>query len=144
MPKKRKLQTKAVYVRLGVLRIDEVLPFIPLDKNSDLPRKRIFFGVEVRMTSPRYPVYAKYGVKCAHCELEGLFFAVEKSFAQNTDKYHLNLYGINKYGEEVMITVDHIRPKSKGGEDNLDNKQPLCIFCNGKKGDKIPEDISED
>jgi len=142
MPKKR-TDKPAIYERLGTVPIDEVLKYIPLDKNSDLPRKREFFGVDVRMTSPRYVVYVKYGVKCAHCGITGLFFAVEKSFAQDTKKYHLNLYGADKYGTLIMITVDHIIPKSKGGEDSIENKQPLCITCNGKKGDKLPDQVTK-
>lgn len=31
------------------------------------------------------------------------------------------------------ITKDHIRPKSRGGEDHPRNLQPLCAFCNKMK-----------
>lgn len=34
---------------------------------------------------------------------------------------------------EVTITIDHILPVAKGGTNNLDNLQPLCMDCNRKK-----------
>jgi 5-methylcytosine-specific restriction endonuclease McrA len=52
------------------------------------------------------------------------------------DKFHLNLYGIDSNGREVMLTKDHIIPRSKGGKNKLSNYQPMCIHCNKKKADK--------
>lgn len=35
------------------------------------------------------------------------------------------------------LTLDHIRPITKGGDYNDNNLQTLCSRCNGKKGNKI-------
>jgi len=37
----------------------------------------------------------------------------------------------------TLMTKDHRHPKSKGGQDTLENLDPMCTVCNGKKGDKI-------
>ena len=39
-------------------------------------------------------------------------------------------------GDHVMLTIDHVVPKSKGGRNTIDNLQLLCRPCNGAKGDK--------
>ena len=38
-------------------------------------------------------------------------------------------------------SVDHLVPKSKGGEDRLDNLGPCCITCNSSKGTSDLEDF---
>jgi 5-methylcytosine-specific restriction endonuclease McrA len=43
-------------------------------------------------------------------------------------------------GSTVSLTVDHIVPKSQGGEDTWENLVTACVKCNNKKGDKSLEE----
>jgi len=45
--------------------------------------------------------------------------------------------GVPKPANETQ--VDHIKPKSRGGQGRPDNGQVLCRTCNQKKSNKIPE-----
>jgi hypothetical protein len=93
---------------------------------------------DVDMSSDRYELFYEKGIGCVNCELIGSFFAKENNPKMG---WHLNLYAINKEGNEVLMTKDHIMPKSKGGVDDLANYQPMCVKCNSLKGDKVPKEF---
>lgn len=40
------------------------------------------------------------------------------------------------------LTVDHIMPKSRGGEDSWENLVSACLKCNNKKGSNTPDEAS--
>lgn len=40
------------------------------------------------------------------------------------------------------LTIDHIIPKSRGGDDSWENLVTACIRCNNKKGNRMPEEIN--
>jgi hypothetical protein len=42
-------------------------------------------------------------------------------------------------GSKSRLTVDHVVPKSKGGDDSWENLTIACSSCNTKKGDKLLE-----
>lgn len=42
-----------------------------------------------------------------------------------------------KFTEDNFRTIDHVIPRSKGGEDNLDNYVLMHFKCNNKKGDRL-------
>ena len=54
---------------------------------------------------------------------------------------------LNKYGfacvycgrkpPEVVLQLEHIHPRSKGGTDNQENLAPACFECNIGKNNKI-------
>ena len=38
------------------------------------------------------------------------------------------------------LTMDHVNPKNKGGEDSWENLVTACRSCNGRKGDRTPDE----
>ncbi|MEX1276821.1 MAG: HNH endonuclease [Bacteroidota bacterium] len=41
---------------------------------------------------------------------------------------------------DVPLTVDHITPRARGGEDSWENLVCACVRCNNKKGDRSPQE----
>jgi 5-methylcytosine-specific restriction endonuclease McrA len=70
----------------------------------------------------RFRVYLRDNFSCCYC---GLFFV---------RPLHWNRIEALHNGE-MFLEIDHIKPLSKGGSDNIENKQSLCQKCNNKKSD---------
>ncbi len=123
------------YIRLGIVNIEDVLPFATFKTRPRTEKE--YLGTSIYMDSPRYQIFAKKGCTCVQCGIEGSYFAVEKNKnnkSSNPNRYHLNLYASTPEGEELLMTVDHIIPASKGGKRNITNLQPMCYLCNQIKG----------
>jgi 5-methylcytosine-specific restriction endonuclease McrA len=126
-------------IRVGVVPVDEVLPHVVFEAKNprDDSHRMTFCGESVCMSSLRLQCFARSGLSCCVCGIRGVYFGVERLPADK--RCHLNLYARNLAGEEVLLTKDHILPRSKGGRDILSNLQTMCMFCNVAKGDKVVE-----
>jgi 5-methylcytosine-specific restriction endonuclease McrA len=123
------------YEKLIKLPIEYVLRQIKPKVKGVKRAKKINIGpVSVNCASIRLQTFKKDTV-CVSCGIQGEFFWLERN---GNPQYHLNLYGLNEYGHEVLMTKDHIIPKSKGGSNGLHNMQTMCTKCNLKKADKLP------
>lgn len=99
-------------------------------------------GDVINIRSLRLDNFFEHGFKCVNCGIEGVHFIKEKGTLK--EKWHINLYAIKEDGTEVLMTKDHIYPKSLGGEDVIVNVRPCCSRCNGKKGSNIEGITLED
>ncbi len=43
---------------------------------------------------------------------------------------------------DLSLTLDHVLPVSRGGEDTWENLVCACVDCNNRKGDRTPEEAS--
>lgn len=112
--------------RLKTYTIDEIFKWI-----EDNPKRIYWEKDNYRINTKRAKVFYKKGLICVNCGAKGLFFALEQDRGGGI---HLDLYGYIDE-EEVLITVDHIIPKSKGGVNRLINYQIMCKICNEMKAD---------
>jgi 5-methylcytosine-specific restriction endonuclease McrA len=103
---------------------------------------------EVKDSSNRLELF-RQNPKCVKCHRVGQLWLLESH--RPNERPHLNLYyaGPEEVGEWkklcdnglILMTKDHIIPKSKGGPTNLDNLQTMCSICNGKKGSTMPKKL---
>lgn len=122
--------------RFKIYSIEEVLPFVSYNKIEGQKHvEKEYDGLKVKMDSDRYITFAKKGIRCAICGIEGKYFALEQHYKNNnSDRWHFNLYALDLNGNEILMTKDHIIPKSNKGKNHIDNYQTMCTICNVKKG----------
>jgi 5-methylcytosine-specific restriction endonuclease McrA len=125
------------FERKEIYQPHEILDFLPDRSERGFDKtKRDYDGDMMKMASDRYYTFAK-ALHCAHCGIIGKFFAKERHVDKNNKPlsvgFHFNLYAIDKNGEDVLMTKDHILPRSKQGRNNLSNYQTMCEPCNSIK-----------
>lgn len=97
----------------------------------------------VKTSSLRMELF-RQNPKCVSCDRVGSLWLLQAH--RPKEPPHLNLYHVGEIIQEwkklsqdglVMMTKDHIIPRSKGGQTTLDNLQTMCCICNGKKGNTL-------
>lgn len=101
-------------------KILETKPISALEEFKDHDRLQVFFHK---------------GCKCVKCGKE----ATQIALGEGRGQHHWDLYTDDFY----PLTVDHIIPKSRGGSDLLENKQPMCAECNSRKGSKLEGELKD-
>ena len=129
MDEKKIIGTHKGLTRIKEFTIDEVFGWINETEKTVLWADDKY-SIKSKMLY-RARIYAEKGMNCAECGLEGSFFALERDKGGGM---HLDLYGRNET-QDVMMTIDHIHPSSKGGKHHVDNFQTMCKICNEKKAD---------
>lgn len=126
--------------RIANFEIREVLDHaVPLNaRKGDPGFFREYAGYTVKMQSHRYTLFKEKGLTCVECGITGTYFGLDMPMNRDGtptfSRPHFNLYAVNEDGEEVLMTKDHILPKSKGGPNHTDNYQVMCHECNQAKG----------
>lgn len=126
-----KLKKKKSPIKLAEYPYEEILSLLNTNEKSIQfkVKKKTY---QVRLSSDRYDLFKKTNV-CASCGITGNKFIL----MSNIDSIDRNICHLDLYGEEsgrlVLMTKDHIIPKSKGGKNEESNYQCLCTYCNNLK-----------
>ena len=113
--------------------VEEILPILgSLRRHTfHLPNGRSY---TIRTSCSRLLTF-KNSLECVWCGCVGNVFKLEASRHYSP---HLNLYYIkDPNSKHILMTRDHIIPKSMCGDDRPDNLQTMCEKCNQKKGDLL-------
>lgn len=82
-------------------------------------------------------------IRCWRCSCEADRWIVTKGRTDHVGYPVLNLYTKNKTGQLILMTQDHIIPKSLGGMCHPSNLRVACEICNSHRGNKL-DDIDLD
>ncbi len=115
--------------RKGSYSISRILNLVAQSKSC--LGSRLIDDVVVRVDTKLLKLFLYGGTACAVCGIKAKHFVIERK--DYASPWALSLYAI-KNGKEVVMTKDHVIPKSRGGKDNHSNLQVMCIDCNQQKG----------
>ena len=84
-------------------------------------------------------MFAVKGVTCVSCGITADHF--KKIWGNPEDNPHFTPFATDAEGNEIMITRDHIIPRSWGGENSVENTEPMCSPCNHQKDNEMEEKL---
>lgn len=119
-------------VRIRAYSVDQIFDFIGQNKSEA-------YYVDDdgnRCKLKRARIFHEIGLCCAEpgCALTGTFFALER---WPDGDMHFDLFAVDGFGDDVLMTVDHLYPKSRGGKSSVSNYRPMCRVHNELKADTV-------
>ncbi len=116
---------------IAVCSVHKAFLLVYLDKAEMVSKAN---GSVLRSISHAYPVPSVIRLqRYVHVPYHGI--ALSRHNIMRRDNYSCQYCGTVK-----NLTLDHLLPRSRGGETNWQNLVTACIRCNSRKGDRTPEE----
>jgi 5-methylcytosine-specific restriction endonuclease McrA len=135
----KQLNTGRTHIKKGDHNgVEFIKGLIPWNKGKELPQMsgenspRWKGGVT---KSKRYSYFYKNQYK--HRKRGAVGSHTKQEWNSLKEHYLFMCVCCKRHEPEVEITEDHIIPISRGGSNFIENIQPLCRSCNGRKFNKI-------
>lgn len=102
-------------------------------------RNRLVAGKPVSTPSGKSLFEALKGssLKCWNCEREGNCWIANKGKNDKVSKPTLDLFARGNDGSYTLMTRDHIIPRSRGGNNDVENLRMACSPCNSARGNDM-------
>lgn len=84
----------------------------------------------------KWRVFERDQNKCVYCGLQGTLWVIWMESKKKIVVIHHDLAAVVD-GKYVMLTRDHVIPRTKGGASTADNLACACAPCNHAKGNKL-------
>ncbi len=78
---------------------------------------------------------------CHFCGCQADQWIMEKGRNDRQGHLVLNLFATNRSGQVVLMTRDHIIPRSLGGVDAVANLWPACAQCNHNRRNEVSPEV---
>ena len=115
--------------------IEEFFQLFPTTKQSQNKKILDIDGsqIKVGIKYSKYVMVKNKGFSCVSCGITSNIARIER---YDNEDAHINFYNCF-HGIDILLTMDHIIPRSKGGKTNQLNLQPMCEICNNDKGNRL-------
>lgn len=105
----------------------------------------------IASSKQRWDIYRRDNYTCVYCHNPGIKTVIWAQYRVKPPvdvnpratgmSLHHDLACKDAKDELVMITLDHVIPKSKGGFGSYDNLVTACCICNQRKADRHVDDF---
>ena len=136
-------------MQISIKRFKDLLPVIPKSNNKviKIQISKHLFEFKWMLVHRMFHQQNQHdcvccGAKATHFEIHPVTNPYTPKFKDTENRVSIHLMATRKDGTVVLMTVDHIVPRSRTNDDphHNDNLQPMCLDCNHSKSNTLPSE----